>query len=72
MPGAVSRPGQGQNRGGEEGRDAVGGGRPEDRDEGRGVPALRDARSGHLPRRARDVRLALPRRKNRLVRPQVR
>ena len=62
MPGAVPRPGQGQDRGGEEGRDAVGGGRPEDRDEGRAVPGLRDARPGHLPRRARDIRLALSRR----------
>ena len=72
MPGAMSRPGQGQNRGGEEGRDAVGGGRPEDRDEGCGVPALRDTRPDHLPRRARDVRLALPRGKSRLMWPFMR
>ena len=72
MPGAVSRPGQGQDRGGEKGCDAVGGGRTEDRDEGRGVPALRVARPGHVPRRARDVRLALPRRKSRLLWPFMR
>ena len=72
LPGAVPRPGQGEGGGGEEGGDAVGGGRPADRDEGDGVPALRGARPGHLPRRARDVGLALPRRQSRLVRPQVR